>query len=96
MPMEEREEQLAHLDRLAAALNPQSYTAELIRTASKPYLTVANAGTPELNERVFCGPRPDGSWVFLWPWNQPIGSVDDLDTVVGKIAEVLRPVVGET
>jgi hypothetical protein len=33
--------------------------------------------------------------VFLWPWKQPIGSVDDLETVAGKIAEVLRPVAGE-
>jgi hypothetical protein len=94
--MEAREEQLAHLDRLASALQPQSHTAEVIRTASRPYLKVANAGTPELNERVLCGRAGDGSWVFMWPWKQPIGSVDDLNTVVGKIAEVLRPVVGET
>lgn len=93
--MEASEEQLAHLDRLAGALQPQPYTAEVIRSVSRPYLKVANAGTPELNERVYCGRAEDGSWIFHWPWRQPIGSVDDLETVTGKITEVLRPVVGE-
>jgi hypothetical protein len=92
--MEERNEQLAHLKRLAAALDPQACTADLTGAVSRPYLTVACAGTPTLNERVFCGPGPDGSWAFLWPWDQPIGPVDDLDAVAGKIAEVLRPVAG--
>jgi hypothetical protein len=94
--MEAFEEQLAHLDRLAGVLQPQPYTAEVIRSASRPYLKVANAGTPELNERVYCGQADDGSWVFQWPWWQRIGPVDDLGTVAGKIAEVLRSVAGET
>jgi hypothetical protein len=93
--MEVPEEQLAHLERLAAALHPQSCAAEIVRAATRPYLMVANAGIPTLNERVFCGLATDGSWVFLWPWKQPIGSVDDLETVARKIAEVLRPVAGE-
>jgi hypothetical protein len=93
--MEATEEQLAHLDRLAGALQPQPYTAEVIRSVSRPYLKVANAGTPELNEQVYCGQAEDGSWVFQWPWGQPIGSVDDLETVADKIIEVLRSVVGE-
>jgi hypothetical protein len=88
-------EQLAHLERLAAALHSQSYTAEIVGAVSRPYLMVANADTPTLNERVFCGQATDGSWVFLWPWKQPIGPVGDLKTVAGKIAEVLRAVAGE-
>jgi hypothetical protein len=93
--MEAREEQLAHLERLAQALDPGVFTAEVVRAISRPYLKVANAGTPTLNEQVHCRQAGDGSWVFQWPWKKPIGPVDDLETVASKIAEVLRPVVGE-
>ena len=93
--MEAHEEQLAHLERLAQALDPGAFAAEVVRTIPGPYLKVANARTPALNEQVHCRQTDDGSWVFQWPWKQPIGPVDDLETVTGKIAEVLRPVVGE-
>jgi hypothetical protein len=55
---------------------------------------VENPNHRELNERVFCRPADDGTWCFWWPWRQPIGSVDDLETVVGKIMAVLRTVEG--
>ncbi len=93
--MEAREEQLAHLERLAQALDPGMFTADVVGVISRPHLKVASAGDPALNERIYCEQADDGSWVFRWPWRQPIGAVDDLDTVTGKIAEVLRPVVGE-
>lgn len=89
--MEARQQTLAHLERLAEALSTGQFTVELV-AVSKPYLKVANATTPRLNERVQCAPAGDGSWVYWWPWHQPIGSVDDLDTVIGKIAAVLRSV----
>ena len=89
------EQQLAHLEDLARALDSDVVTAEVVRRASRSYLMVANALMPTLNERVYCGQADDGSWVFQWPWWQPIGPVDDLETVAGKITEVLRPVVGE-
>lgn len=89
--MEARQRQLTHLKRLAEALNTAQFTTELV-PAAKPYLKVANASTPRLNERVQCTPADDGSWVFWWPWKQPIGAVDDLDTVVGKITAVLQSV----
>ncbi len=89
-----REEQLAHLERLADELKRRGFITELASKPSKPYLQVANADTPTLNERVLCHPADDGSWVFWWTWKQPIGSVDDLDTVVKKIAAVIRSVKG--
>jgi hypothetical protein len=67
---------------------------ELVDKVSKPCLRVANAATPTLNERVLCHQADDDSWVFWWPWRQPIGSVDDLPMVVSKVAEVLRSVQG--
>jgi hypothetical protein len=87
-------EQLAHLERLADELKRQGFRTELASTVSKPFLRVANADTPSLNERVLRQRADDGSWVFWWPWKQPIGSVDDLETVVGKIMAVLRSVDG--
>ncbi len=92
--MEARTDQLMHLERLAEVLRQQGFAAELTATVSRPYLLVANTGTPTLNERVFAEPTGDGSWVYWWPWQQPIGSVDDLPSIVGKIAEVLRSVEG--
>lgn len=90
--MEERKQRLAHLERLAEVLTDRGFLTELAGKISKPYLTVANADTPSLNERVQCQPADDGSWSYWWPWKQPIGTVDDLDAVVEKIAAVLRSV----
>jgi hypothetical protein len=90
--MEQRTQRLAHLERLSDELVDRGFHTELIGAISKPYLNVANADTPSLNERVQCQQADDGSWSFWWPWKQPIGSVDDLDTVVKKIATVLRSV----
>jgi hypothetical protein len=87
------EEKLAHLERLAEELKHREFTAEVV-TVEKPYLRVANASTPTLNERVRCEQAEDGTWVFWWPWHQPIGSVDDVAAVAGKITAVLRSVDG--
>ena len=88
------EEQRAHLQHLADELTKREFSVELVSKLALPYLKVANADTPTLNERVLCHQADDESWVFWWPWKQPIGSVDDLDVVVEKIAAVLRPVEG--
>ena len=92
--MEAREEQLTHLERLAQKLDPVAFVTEIVRSVSRPYLKVANASDPALNERVYCDQVADGSLVFSWAWRRPIGSVDDLEMVTGTIAEVLRPVAG--
>jgi hypothetical protein len=79
---------------LADELKHHGFRTELASNGPKPCLRVANAETSTLNERVLCRRADDGSWVFWWPWKQPIGSVDDLAAVVGKIAAVLRSVEG--
>jgi hypothetical protein len=90
--MEERTQRLAHLERLSEELTDRGFKTKLVGQISKPYLNVANAETPSLNERVQCQPADDGSWSYWWPWKQPIGAVDDLETVAEKIAAVLRSV----
>jgi hypothetical protein len=93
--MEAREQCLTHLGQLADKLAGYGFTTELASKIAKPHLKVANATTPSLNERVLCQPADDGSWSFWWPWNQPIGSVDDLELVVNRIALVLRSLEAE-
>jgi hypothetical protein len=90
--MEQREQQLIYLRKLADALKGHGFTTELLGKVSKPSLKVANAETPSLNERVLCKQNTEGLWVYEWPWQQPIGAVDDLVLVVSRIATVLRSV----
>lgn len=91
--MQSSSEALTHLERLQVELTRHGLNARLITRRNRSYLKVANqAVTPELNERVFCWSADNQTLCFWWPWRQPIGSVDDLDAVVGKIAAVLRTV----
>ena len=60
--MEAREEQLAHLERLANVLDPHAFTVKIAGMSSRPCLKVANASTPTLKERVYCGQAEDGSF----------------------------------
>jgi hypothetical protein len=87
-------DQHEYLRRLADELGKWQFTAHLEGGGSGQYLMVENLNHRELNERVFCRRADDGTWCFWWPWRQPIGSVDDLETVVGKIMAVLRTVEG--
>jgi hypothetical protein len=86
------DEQHKHLERLADELSKRQFTARLVGRGTTHYLLVANPDHPDLNERIQCQQAADDSWCFWWPWRQPIGSVDDLDSVVGKIMAVLRTV----
>ncbi len=83
-----------HLGRLADELSKWQFTVRLEGRGSDQYLVVENPDHRDLNERVHCQPAEDGTWCFWWPWRQPIGSVGDLETVVGKIMAVLRTVEG--
>ena len=94
MEPENQEQGRTYLERLADELTRREFTAELITRKSRPHLMVANRDNPGLSERVLCYSAEDGSWQFWWPWRQPIGSVDDLETVTGKITVVLRSVEG--
>jgi hypothetical protein len=88
------DERQTHLGRLASELSKRQFTARLESRGSDQYLVVENPDHRDLNERVHCRPAADGTWCFWWPWRQPIGSVDDLEAVAGKIMAVLRSVEG--
>ncbi len=87
-----RETMRRHLGNLAEELTRNGLLAELVGAISKPYLTVALAAIPSQSERVLCQLDGDGRWSYWWPWEQPIGAVDDLDLVMSRILAVLRSV----
>ncbi len=92
--MDRQDEQLAHLQRLAEELRRHEFRAEVVTNGVRSHLKVTNPDTSDLRERVICQPADDGTWCFWWPWQQPVGSVDDLETVSAKIMTVLRSVDG--
>jgi hypothetical protein len=92
--VQQSSEESTHLERLAAELARRGLDAQVITKSGRLLLKVTNPDTPDLNERVLCHRAEDQSPCFWWPWQQPIGSVDDLETVAGKIAAVLRSVEG--
>jgi len=83
-----------HLERLAAELTKRDFIVRLLTHKGQSCLQVTNREQQALNEQVLCYPAEDASWCFWWPWQQPIGSVEELSTVVSKIMIVLRPVEG--
>lgn len=83
-----------HLERLAAELTKREFVVQLLVQKGQSRLKVANAEHEALNEQVLCYPADDDNWCFWWPWQQPIGSVEELAAVVSKIMTVLRPVEG--
>jgi hypothetical protein len=87
-------QQLVHLRSLAEELRTRGFVTELLENTSRPSVRVANPDSPDLTERILCGPGRDGSWCFWWPWQQPIGSADDLANIAEKITTVLRSVQG--
>jgi hypothetical protein len=87
-------EDVVHLERLAAELGRRGLNTQLVAGGRRPFLKVTNPDIPELTERVLCGRAEDGTWCYFWPWRQPIGPADDLETVAGRIAAVLRSVEG--
>lgn len=92
--MEENGSELEHLERLVVELAGRGLDARLVRRRAGLHVLVAGPGSPALSERVLCRPGAGGGWCFWWPWGQPIGPVDELAAVVGKILIVLRPVEG--
>ena len=70
-----QDDQLAHLRRLVGELSSRGFTTRLLGTGRAPSVQISNPDNSQLTERVLCQRAGDGSWCFLWPWQQPIGSV---------------------
>lgn len=89
----------AHLDALAAALRPTGLTAHPHYGQDPPFLHVTNPAltgpaalpSPLLNERVTARRTPEGRWLLLWSWGEPIAPATDLATAVAKLRHVLAP-----
>jgi hypothetical protein len=70
------------------------YIATARRPGTHPHIMV----TPDPDElrAELCRPAADGSWCFWRPWQQLIGSVDDLTFVSDRNATFLRSVEDAT
>ncbi|HEY1620765.1 MAG TPA: hypothetical protein VGG25_24290 [Streptosporangiaceae bacterium] len=93
-----RDEQVAHLERLAAALASNGYAIEWARLNRVPEVTVRSSGEHGLADRVQCRPDTSGAWCFWWSWNtkQPIGAAADIESAAARVMAVLRPVGGQS
>jgi len=61
------------------------------RTARVPSLHARNPepGAAALSEHIYAQPRADGTWVYWWPWAQPIAETPS--RAAAAIVRVLRP-----
>jgi DNA/RNA-binding domain of Phe-tRNA-synthetase-like protein len=87
--------QLAYLRLLSDGLRKQEFEAKIVHRGGRSHLQVTNPQMTKLTEEVLCQPADDGTWCFWWPWRQSLGTVEDIDAVVGKIMTVLRSVEEE-
>ena len=87
-------EAVTRLDVLAAELAALGWTATVSAPAGRvPSLYARNPepGAAALSEHVYAQPRGDGTWVFWWPWAEPIA--ESPAEAAAVIVRVLRPAV---
>ncbi len=89
----QREQELAHLGRLADELAKQGFQAEVVAEGRRPYARVTNPEHSDLTERVLCQ-LAEGTWCFWWSWQHPIGPVDDVALAARRVMTALRSVEG--
>ncbi len=80
------------LDALAAELTARGWHATLEAPPGRaPSLHAHNPepGARALSERIYAQPRADGTWIYWWPWAQPIATTPA--TAAEIIIRVLRP-----
>ena len=88
----DRTEIVARLDALAEELAARGWASSVQAPNGRlPRLHARNPvpGAGALSEDIFAQPRADGTWVYWWPWAQPIAEAADRTAEV--IVRVLRP-----
>lgn len=83
---------IARLDALAAELSAHGWTTRVHAPAGRnPSLHARNPepGAVALSEHIYAYPMANGSWVYWWPWAEPIA--DTPAAAAAVIIRVLRP-----
>jgi hypothetical protein len=83
---------IARLDALAAELAAHGWTTRLhAQRGRAPSLHARNPepGAAALSEHIYAQPRPDGTWMYWWPWAEPIA--ETAPDTAAIITRVLRP-----
>ena len=84
---------MSRLDALAAELSALGWTATIKMSPGRlPSVHACNPepGAAALSEHIYARPRADGTWVYWWPWAQPIA--DTPATAAAIITHALRAV----
>jgi hypothetical protein len=90
-------EVIERLDALARALDPERFSARVVRGYALPFLRVINLEAPTLAERITVRPDESGAPSYWWSWNERITAVDDVGCAARKITTALslaKPVCG--
>ncbi len=80
------------LNALAAELSARGWTSRVRTLPGRlPGLRVLNpeAGAAALSEDIYARPGEGGSWVYWWPWAEPVAG--DPASAAAVIVRVLRP-----
>ena len=87
----DKAELVARLDALAAELAVLGWASSVREPGRVPCLYARNPepGAEALSEHVFAGRRRDGTWLFWWPWAEPIA--ESAGEAAAVIVRVLRP-----
>lgn len=83
---------IARLDALAAELGTHGWTARLHTPRGRPprlHARNPEPGAAALSEHIYAQPRPDGTWMYWWPWAEPIA--ETAPDTAAIITRVLRP-----
>ena len=83
---------IARLDTLAIELNSHGWTANIQTPPGRtPRLYARNPvpGATALSESIYAQPRTDGTWLYWWPWAEPIAETASAAAAI--IVRVLCP-----
>lgn len=82
-------ERIARLEALATELAARGWTTRLhAPRGQSPSLHTRNPepGAAALSEHIYAHPRTDGTWVYWWPWTDPIAdTAADAATVIVRV-----------
>ena len=91
-PLASSAETISRLEELASALAAHGWNANV--HAPRDRVPSLHARNPEpaaaaLSEHIYAQPRADGTWMYWWPWAEPIAGT--AASAAAIIVRVLRP-----
>lgn len=83
---------IARLNVLAAELAAQGWTARLSTPRGRPpslHAVNPEPGAAALSEHIYAQPGPNGTWMYWWPWAEPIaGTAPEAAAAITRVLRV--------